>query len=43
MKCYDNSKESKYITYLDVNNLYGWAVIQCLPYRRFEWLNQKRN
>ena len=23
MECYDSSKESKYITYLDVNNLYG--------------------
>ena len=27
MKCYDSSKESKYITYLDVNILYGWAMI----------------
>ena len=23
MKCYDRSEESKYITYLDANNLYG--------------------
>ena len=23
MECYDSSKESKYITYLDANNLYG--------------------
>ena len=23
MQCYDSSKESKYITYLDANNLYG--------------------
>ena len=23
MKCYDSSEESKYITYLDANNLYG--------------------
>ena len=23
MKCYDSSKESKYITYLDANDLYG--------------------
>ena len=34
-------KESKYITYLDANNLYGWAVIQYLPYSGFKWLNQK--
>ena len=23
---YDSSKKSKCITYLDVNNLYGWAM-----------------
>ena len=26
MKCYDSGKESKHITYLDANNLYGYAV-----------------
>ena len=31
-KCYDSSRESKYITYLDANNLYGWAMSQYLPY-----------
>ena len=41
MKCYDSSKESKSITYLDANNLYGWAIIQHLPYSGFKWLNQK--
>ena len=41
MKSYDNSKPSKYITYLDANNLHGWAMIQYLPYSRFKWLNQK--
>jgi len=25
MKSYDKTKQSKYITYLDANNLYGWA------------------
>ena len=24
MKCYDSGKGSKYITYVDANNLYGW-------------------
>ena len=24
MKCYDEYKESKYIMYLDANDLYGW-------------------
>ena len=41
MRCYDSSKESKHITYLDANNLYGWTMIQYLPYSGFKWLNQK--
>ena len=41
MKCYDSSKESKYITYLDANHLYGSATSQYLPYSGFKWLNQK--
>ena len=31
MKCYDISKESKFIVYLDANNLYGWAMSQYFP------------
>ena len=31
MKCYDSIKESKCITYLDANNLYGWAISQYIP------------
>ena len=41
MKCYDSSKESKFIMYLDANNFYGWAISQYLPYGGFKWLNQK--
>ena len=41
MKCYDSSKESKFIMYLDANNLYGWAMSQYLPYSGFKWLNKK--
>ena len=42
MKCYDSSEKSKYITYLDANNLYGCVFTnQCLPYSGFKWLNQK--
>ena len=29
---YDSTKESTYITYFDANNLYGWAMVQFLPY-----------
>ena len=32
MECYDSNKKSKYITYLDASNLYGWAMSQYLPY-----------
>ena len=41
MECYDSGQESKYITYLDANNLHGWAMSQHLPYSGFKWLNQK--
>ena len=26
MQSYDNKKPTKYIAYLDANNLYGWAM-----------------
>ena len=41
MECYNSSKESKYITYLDADSLYRWAMKQYLPYCGFKWLNQK--
>ena len=31
MQSYDAKKPSKYIIYLDANNLYGWATSQYLP------------
>ena len=36
MKIYDKNMESSYIKYLDVSNLYGWAVSQKLPVNGFE-------
>ena len=32
---YDSKKPKKYITYLDMNNLYGYAISQYLPYANF--------
>ena len=33
-------KLSKFIIYLDMNNLYGWAMSKYLPYERFKWLKK---
>ena len=41
MQFYHNGKPSKYITYLDENDFYGWAMRQYLLYSQFKWLNQK--
>ena len=38
MNSYDPAKESKFIMYLDENNLYGWGMSQYLPYCEFKWL-----
>ena len=38
MSDYDSNKQSTFITYLDKNNLYGWAMSEYLPYSEFEWL-----
>ena len=34
----DASKPAKYITYLDANNLYGWAMSKPLPTQGFKWM-----
>ena len=39
MTDYNNSEESIFITYLDANNLYGWAMSKYVPYGGFEWLS----
>ena len=36
MKDYDKNKESSYLQYLNVNNLYGWIMSQKLPVNNFE-------
>ena len=35
---FDASKPSTYITYLDANNLYGWAISKPLPTHGFKWM-----
>ena len=42
MKSYDEKAPSKYIMYLDANNLYGWAISQYLPTGGFKWLTEKQ-
>jgi len=34
---YDKKLPSWFISYLDANNLYGWAMSQALPHGNFEW------
>ena len=41
MTFYNPRDKSIYIIYLDANNLYGWAMIQPLPYGGFEWVEPK--
>ena len=38
---FDPNKETKYIPYLDANNLYGWAMSKPLPVRNFKWMDEK--
>ena len=42
MKNHDEKEPSKYIMYLDANNLYGWAMSQYLPTGGFKWLSQNK-
>ena len=35
---YDSSHPTKYLQYLDANNLYGWAMSQPLPTGGFHWV-----
>ena len=40
MKSYDKNIKSSYLTYLDANNLYGWAMSQKLLVNGFEWVEK---
>ena len=43
IKNYDTTKLSKYISYLDINNLYGWPMSRYRPYGGFKWLKNADN
>ena len=38
MKCFNKNKLSKFLMYLDANNLYGCAMSEKLPTHGFKWL-----
>ena len=40
MKDFNLEEESKFIQYLDANNLYGWAMSQSLPVSNFKWMTE---
>ena len=41
MKDFNKKKPSKYLTYLDANNLYGCAMSEKLPVHSFKWMTNK--
>ena len=42
MKNCNNNEESSYIQYLDVNNLYDWAMSKKLPVNGFRWTDNDK-
>ena len=38
MNDYDPKQPSTFISYLDMNNLYSWAMSEYLCYERLKWL-----
>ena len=42
-KKFDPRSPSKFISYLDANNLYGWAMMKPLPVGDFKWIKEKES
>ena len=40
-KDFDKNSPTKYLAYLDANNLYGWAMCKPLPVGNFEWMSEE--
>ena len=40
MKDCEKNKESSYLKYWNVNNLYGWSISQNLSVNGFEWVDE---
>ena len=40
---YDKNRPTKYLQYLDANNLYGWAMSQPLPTGGFHWVELRKD
>ena len=41
MRDYNLNKESSYLKYWDVDNLYGWKILQKLPNDHLQWRNDE--
>ena len=41
MNNYDPDQPNKFISYLDANNLYGWAMSKPLPMDGFRWMSEE--
>ena len=41
MKDFNKMEPSKYLMYVDANNLYGWAMSEKLPIHSFKWMSNK--
>ena len=40
---FNPKEDSRFLQYLDANNLYGWAMSQSLPTGGFRWVNVDPN